>query len=82
MTSPVKVLVAVLASVRVPESDVVPVTVRVQVLVVPVAKVVPDPTARFPEIVKAAPVVAKAVRFKDKFTANRNSRSHGFGTGT
>ena len=54
----VKVLVPVLASVRVPVTDVVPVTPRVQVAVVPVAKTVPVPTVRFPAMAKAAPVVA------------------------
>ena len=41
VTAPVNVLVPVFARVNVPETDVVPPTVRVQVLVAPVANVAP-----------------------------------------
>jgi len=65
--SPVKVLVPVLASVKVPATVVVPVTVSVQVFVAPVAKVVPEPTERFPPMVMAAAVVTEAVPLRVRF---------------
>jgi len=57
VTSPVNVLAPLLASVKVPLTEVVPVTPNVQVFVAPVAKVVPLPTLRFPPMTSAAAVV-------------------------
>ena len=64
VTASVKVFVPVLARVRVPVTEVVPVTDKVQVLVAPEANVVPVPTSRFPPIVSAAAVAAVAVPLK------------------
>ncbi len=69
VTSLLNVFVPVLASVRVPVTEVVPVTVKVHVLVAPVVNVVPVPISRFPPMENAAAVVAVAVPLRVKLPA-------------